>query len=154
MSNDDNSGSEPDSEKGEKPAENVDADPFDELGDDTGDGPEDPFVEMDVEEIDEEDVWDEITAEETSAEAEAMEEAAFAEESAAGAAAVAEENETIVEKSSYCQQCEFFSEPPDVACTNQGTEIIELVDTNRFRVRNCPVVRQRRGTTEEVLENE
>lgn len=154
MSNDNNSDPESDTEDGELDEDvEIDADPFDELGEDTGDGLDDPFTEMEVEEIDEEDVWEEITGEESAAETETMEKAAFAEESAAGAAAVAEEDETIVEKSSYCQQCEFFSEPPEVACTNPGTEIVELIDTERFRVRNCPIVRQRRGTTEEVLED-
>lgn len=154
MSNDNNSDPESDMGDGELDEDvEIDADPFDDLGEETGDGLEDPFIQMDVEEIDEEDVWAEITSDEASSESEPADGAEIPEESAAAASAVAEEDETIVEKSSYCQQCEFFSEPPEVACTNPGTEIVELIDTERFRVRNCPIVRQRRGTTEEVLED-
>lgn len=152
----DDSDREPDTDADVEGDENVDVDvdvdPFEDIEAGDAEALEDPFTEMDVEEIDEEDVWEEITSE---AEAEAAGEADvdLEEETAAGASAVAEENEAIVEKSSYCQQCEFFSDPPGAACTNPGTEIVELVDTERFRVRDCPIVRQRRGTTEEVLED-
>ncbi|MFB6207257.1 MAG: hypothetical protein ABEJ05_12105, partial [Haloglomus sp.] len=53
--------------------------------------------------------------------------------------------ETVVEKQSYCERCEHFSEPPEVACTYPDAEIVELVDASRFRVRNCPVVARRRS---------
>ena len=46
----------------------------------------------------------------------------------------------VVDKREYCQRCEYFSAPPDVACANAGTDIVELVDGGRFRVRNCPKV--------------
>lgn len=51
-----------------------------------------------------------------------------------------ETEERVVSKASFCQQCEFFSEPPAVGCGHEGTEILELVDTEHFRVRNCPKV--------------
>jgi len=51
-----------------------------------------------------------------------------------------ETDERVVSKASFCQQCEFFSEPPSVGCGHEGTEILELVDTDHFRVRNCPKV--------------
>jgi len=51
-----------------------------------------------------------------------------------------ETEERVVSKASFCQQCEFFSEPPSVGCGHEGTEILELVDTDHFRVRNCPKV--------------
>ncbi|WP_276260923.1 hypothetical protein [Haloglomus litoreum] len=56
-----------------------------------------------------------------------------------------EGRETVVKKRSYCEQCEYFSEPPAVACTYPDAEIVELVDTARFRVRNCPIVTRRRS---------
>ncbi|MHC3437373.1 hypothetical protein ACYJ1Y_04540 [Natrialbaceae archaeon A-gly3] len=40
----------------------------------------------------------------------------------------------------YCRRCEHFSAPPEVACENEGTEIVELVDLETFRVIDCPVV--------------
>lgn len=48
----------------------------------------------------------------------------------------------VVEKRSYCEQCPFFSTPPDVQCTNDGTEILELVDMEHFQVVDCPKVRE------------
>ena len=48
--------------------------------------------------------------------------------------------ETLVDKRAYCQQCPFFSEPPNVSCGHAGTEIVEVLKDGRFRVRNCPVV--------------
>jgi hypothetical protein len=54
--------------------------------------------------------------------------------------------ETVVKKRSYCEQCEYFSEPPDISCTYPGSQIIELVDTGRFRVRDCPIVERRENS--------
>ncbi|MFC4553052.1 hypothetical protein [Halorussus sp. GCM10023401] len=39
-----------------------------------------------------------------------------------------------------CHGCPHFAAPPDVACTHEGTEILELVEADRFRVADCPVV--------------
>ncbi|QLD84194.1 hypothetical protein HWV23_00230 [Natronomonas halophila] len=131
----------------------LDGDPFDDLGDVEAEDIDDPFEEVDIEEIDEDDVWEEITGETDDTDVETVGEAEISTgESALAAEAAADENEAIVRKSSYCQKCEFFADPPEVACTNEGTEIVELVDSDRFRVRNCPVVKQRRGTAEDVLE--
>lgn len=48
----------------------------------------------------------------------------------------------VIEKRSYCEQCPFFSAPPDVECGHDGTEILELVDMEHFRVVDCPKVRE------------
>lgn len=39
-----------------------------------------------------------------------------------------------------CHNCQFFSEPPAFRCTHEGTEISEVVDTDRFLVVDCPMV--------------
>lgn len=54
--------------------------------------------------------------------------------------------ETVVKKGTYCEKCEHFSDPPDVSCTYPNSEIVELIDTGHFRVRNCPVVARRRSS--------
>ncbi|SFR58085.1 hypothetical protein SAMN04487947_2519 [Halogeometricum rufum] len=46
----------------------------------------------------------------------------------------------VVPKSEFCQQCPHLAAPPELACTHEGTEIVEVVETDRFRVRNCPMV--------------
>jgi len=52
-----------------------------------------------------------------------------------------------ISKRQYCHQCEHFSKPPEVACTNEGTDILEAPSMDEFRVVNCPVVLE-----EEALE--
>lgn len=57
-------------------------------------------------------------------------------------------NEHIVSKRSYCEGCEHFSKPPDIHCNHTGTAIIEFTDIDHVRVRNCPVVAERRALGE------
>lgn len=57
-------------------------------------------------------------------------------------------NEHIVRKRQYCEDCEYFSEPPEVHCTHAGTTIVEYVDLDHVRVRNCPIVAQRQALGE------
>ena len=52
--------------------------------------------------------------------------------------------DTVVPKRSYCQDCAYLTAPPELACTHDHGEIVEVVDLDRFRVRNCPVVAHRR----------
>ena len=48
--------------------------------------------------------------------------------------------ERVIDKQAYCHQCPHLSLPPELECLHPGTEILEVVDGERFRVRNCPVV--------------
>jgi hypothetical protein len=48
--------------------------------------------------------------------------------------------EHVVPKDKYCQSCPYLDDPPELACTHEGTEIVEVVDNERFRVRNCPMI--------------
>ncbi|MFC5365677.1 hypothetical protein [Salinirubrum litoreum] len=63
---------------------------------------------------------------------------------AVDAAEVGEETdpreEHVIRKADYCQQCEYFTDPPAVACENEGTDIVSVEDFEHFRVRGCPVV--------------
>lgn len=45
-----------------------------------------------------------------------------------------------VPKAAYCHTCEHFSRPPAVACTNEGTDILEVATLETFRVADCPLV--------------
>lgn len=55
------------------------------------------------------------------------------------------DTEHVVPKRWYCEQCEHFSEPPEVRCTHPDTTILEFVGTEDVRVRNCPVVAERKA---------
>ena len=131
------------------PLEDLDVEPLDadaELDEEV----EDLFTEVEVGEVDEEAIWAELTGE--------------TDEPATTADAVPEEDVAppptddgdgrVVPKASYCQQCEHFSSPPTVACENPGTEIVELVDVERFRVRNCPVVARRSSATRDISDDD
>lgn len=83
---------------------------------------EDPFEAVDVKDVDREELWRQI--------------------SEGGAAATGGEEVTVVSKRDYCHRCEHFSEPPEIRCTHDGTRIEELVGVDRFRVIDCPVVRE------------
>ncbi|MDY6817902.1 MAG: hypothetical protein SVG88_04495 [Halobacteriales archaeon] len=45
-----------------------------------------------------------------------------------------------VEKDRYCERCQYFSSPPAVRCTYDGSHIVELVDDDHFVLVNCPVI--------------
>ncbi|ELZ55894.1 MULTISPECIES: hypothetical protein [Halorubrum] len=126
-------------------------DPFDELDADSGDaaGEGDPFESMDVGDVGEEDVWEALDEEapvggdatEFDAGVAGGDETADAATRSVGSGpgAATAGDERVIDKRSYCQQCPHFSEPPETACTHEGTEIVESVDFSRFRVRNCPI---------------
>jgi hypothetical protein len=93
---------------------------------------DDLFDPVETADLDEEAVWEAVLSED--------------DDELAGTVPDSEEGDAVVPKHEYCKQCEFFSEPPDVSCTNPGTEITELVSLDQFRVENCPVVAQQRRT--------
>lgn len=55
------------------------------------------------------------------------------------------DTEHVVPKQWYCEPCEYFSEPPEVRCTHSEAAILEFVGTEDVRVRNCPVVAERKA---------
>jgi len=117
-------------------------------GADGNDAPEDAlFTEVETTELDDGDVWAELEESATGGAAEpepgpALDAGSDAREGADAATS----GETVVRKRAYCEQCEYFSEPPEVSCTYPDGEIVELVDTERFKVRNCPIVARRENS--------
>lgn len=101
-------------------------DPFSQMGD--------AFEEMDTDEIDPDSVWQELTSAESRGSISDQQQRIFAE----------------VSKHSYCEACEYFTGPPDIECTHEGTEIIEFLDMETVRLVDCPIVAERR----ELEENE
>ena len=103
---------------------------FDGPGDREGDpfgSVDSAFAEMDVEQIDPETVWQELTSAQSRGSVGDVQDRTYAE----------------VSKHSYCEQCEHFSEPPEIHCTHEGTEIVEFLDMETVRVVDCPVVTER-----------
>jgi len=106
-----------------------DEDPFGDVGGRAGDPFDgDVFEQMDVGEMDPDEVWEAIS-------------------DAEEAGSVSQKAERIyadVSKHRFCEQCEFFSDPPDIACSHEGTEILEFLDQETVRVVDCPVVAERK----------
>ncbi len=86
------------------------------------------FEEMDVGDLDPDQVWEELSDAEARGSVAEARERTYAE----------------VSKHSFCEGCKWFSEPPDVSCGHEGTEILEFVDLETVRVVDCPVVEERR----------
>lgn len=86
---------------------------------------DDLFTEQQADDVDRETLWEQVTADEPTER-------------------VAEDERDVreISKRAYCQGCEHFSDPPDVRCGHEGTEILEAVDLEHFRVVNCPVVKE------------
>ncbi|WP_396612109.1 hypothetical protein ACH9L7_02155 [Haloferax sp. S1W] len=102
-----------------------------------GDDEDELFEAVSVDELDGEDVWTSLV-EETKEEDPDM---------GVGIGASAEPvdehgtaSEHVVPKTEFCQRCEYFSNPPEFACTYAGTTIVEMPDSEHFRVRDCPMV--------------
>lgn len=107
-------------------------DPFSGFGRDERAG--DPFEELTGESVGSEDsarpdsdLWEELSRSEVEPETETHGQRRFAE----------------VSKHTYCERCEHFSEPPEIACAHEGTDIIEFVDFETVRVADCPIVAER-----------
>jgi hypothetical protein len=142
--------------------ESDDPSPFDELasevGADSGDADfdrlfEEMFTEAGTEEMDADSVWEEL--EDTDGESArtgsddtdtdsvwgALEETATEDRDLDG-------EDSVVPTQSFCAQCEHVADPPEVRCTYEGSEIVEFVDEDHVRVRNCPIVARREGISE------
>ncbi|GGL25640.1 hypothetical protein GCM10009037_06600 [Halarchaeum grantii] len=91
-----------------------------------------PFEEMDVD-ADAVEAADVFAAAEETADMDVAPDTADA--SASGA-----EGDVRVISDRTCHSCEFFADPPDLACTHEGTEIRRVVDTDHYEVVNCPMV--------------
>ena len=63
-----------------------------------------------------------------------------------------------VNKHRFCEQCEYFTEPPEIACGHKGTEILAFTDVETVRVADCPIVEERerleRGAIQEEREGD
>lgn len=120
----------------------ADGSPLSEVTRESADGDEaaDLFEQVDVGDIDGEVVWDAVVEGDADPEDLLGEEPRSAGEPEPAAEPTETPDEHVVNKREYCQRCEFFDTPPNATCTNEGAEIVELVDGDHFRVRGCPKV--------------
>jgi hypothetical protein len=111
---------------------------------------EDPFESVGVDEIDTDELWASLESESAGEAAGTDDGSAAAEQPEVGSGGAAERVERddpearrvdhLVPKAAYCQRCRHLAAPPEVRCTHEGTEIVEVADADHFRVRGCPMV--------------
>lgn len=122
-------------------------DPFDELNEMDEPSSIDPFEEIQYDDEAIDNVWELVLGSDTAV----AETADFSSATGPDAdmppgaetvetATETEHEEHIVNKRKYCQLCEYFSDPPDVSCSHPGTEILEVTDSDQFRVKDCPMI--------------
>jgi hypothetical protein len=127
---------------------------------DVGAGADELFEEMDVTDVDAERVWESVLDDEVGdadgppvdPSAGGPDETVGTGDTADAADAADADEEHVVRKRNHCESCECFTAPPEVACTDDDGEIVEVVDSERFRVRNCPVVAGRIDTDGTILD--
>ena len=84
-------------------------------GTESGDLFEEAFTEMETEDVDVEEVWEDL------------EDGAVSRERRD----TGEEPEVRVQDKHVCHGCEYFSEPPEMYCNHEGTEIREVVSVEQ-----------------------
>lgn len=97
------------------------------------------FAEQSFEEVDDDTVWADDGDDESKF-------------GAVGEVIEAGERTYVVSKRNFCERCRHFSDPPDVRCTHEGTEIREFVDMDHVRLYSCPIVEERGLETEGPIE--
>jgi|AntRauTorcE11898_2_1112593.scaffolds.fasta_scaffold00043_34 hypothetical protein len=103
---------------------------------------DDAFEQMDVGGPAEEDVWESLDADAGTDDWPDDGAERGGETSAPGEG----DTEHVVSKRTYCQRCPHFTSPPEVACTHEGTTVVEAVGFDEFRVRNCPMISEENPT--------
>lgn len=96
------------------------------------------FEEMTVDDVDSEAVWESLL-ETDDAEAEGPAVGAGAEAERVGSPPGADDRpESLLPTAEFCERCPHLSAPPEVACEREGTDIVEVENSEHFRVRGCP----------------
>lgn len=109
----------------------VSGDPFGDVDISRGDpfeSGDSPFEQVDVAGVDPDEIWEQFTDDAT-----------------ADPDVESQANDVVVvSKHAFCEGCPYFSSPPEVQCTHDGTTIREFVGPDDVRLENCPIVRERR----------
>lgn len=109
----------------------------------------DAFESVEVGDLDGERLWEQVAGTEAEADAGVETEADGPTASPAEAAASDDSpgdrpsgggRDVRTVSKDTCHRCPHFGDPPELACTNEGTEILAMPDADRFRVADCPMV--------------
>ncbi|MHB9285494.1 hypothetical protein ACKVMT_00460 [Halobacteriales archaeon Cl-PHB] len=95
--------------------------------------PDSAFQHVDLGDADPDEVWDRLSSAQSRGSVAEARKRTYAE----------------VSKHRFCEQCDHFTGPPEVSCTNEGTDILEFPDMEHVRVVDCPVVAEHQALEEE-----
>jgi hypothetical protein len=126
----------PDAPQREGPLADV-ASKVDERRRKTGDGA-DAFESVDVGELDGEKLWEQLAEGGDEPPISVAPEATDGATESATEPADDRDVRTIPKET--CHGCPHFGDPPELACTHEGTSILAMPDTDHFRVADCPIV--------------
>ncbi len=110
-----------------------DADPDEGRTGDPFESPDSAFQRVELGDVDPEEVWEQLSAAQARGSVAEARKRTYAE----------------VSKHRFCEQCEYFTGPPEVSCTHEGTEILEFPDVEHVRVVDCPIVAEQQALDEE-----
>ena len=96
-------------------------------------GTDDPFESVEVGEVDGEQLWERLAEGDDQIPISVPPEETDGEDDLDG-----RDVRTIPKAT--CHGCPHFGEPPKLACTHEGTDILEMPDSEHFRVADCPMV--------------
>lgn len=103
-------------------------------------GEDDPFEEMSVGDIEAETLWSSLESDDSADQVGLGEPANSVSEAGTTTRTSSRATEHVVSKTEYCQKCPYLTDPPELECTHDGTEIVAVVDADHFRVRECPMI--------------
>jgi hypothetical protein len=99
----------------------------------------DAFESVDVGELDGEKLWERLAEDEDADDAAVtvpLEEATPADETELDD----DGRDVRTIPKDTCHSCPHFGDPPELACTHEGTDILAMPDSDHFRVADCPMV--------------
>ena len=104
-------------------------DVFDESAEDRGDpfdSEDSMFTQVDIDTEDPDNVWEQLTRDEQNL-----------------PEVKKQQRIVTVPKQTFCEQCPYLSEPPEIMCEHETGEIQKIVSPSKIRIVNCPVVERR-----------
>ncbi|WP_435176021.1 hypothetical protein [Halorussus sp. AFM4] len=106
----------------------------------------DPFDAVDVGELDGEALWERLAEDEDAPAVTPPAEADDVEWS--------DGRDVHTIPKATCHGCPHFGEPPALACTHEGTDILAMPDAEHFRVAGCPMVGDDEADIGDIAESE
>jgi hypothetical protein len=100
----------------------------------------DAFESVEVGDLDGERLWEQLAAGDDGPTVAVASEAAADASGSTDRGDASEDRDVRTIPKATCHGCPHLGDPPELACTREGTDILAMVDTDHFRVADCPMV--------------